>query len=832
MDPMLDDFKRVVQSLTFSPPTIPIVSNVTGKLATTDELTSPDYWVRHVRQAVRFLDGVRTLESVGVGLCLELGPHGVLSSMATACLSDAGQEKVALLPALRRDRPESETLALALGALHCHGVPVDWNAYCKPFDPRRVDLPTYPFQRQRYWLDAPKPSPARSIEPTGDEFWNIVERDDIDGLARLLDLHDPDQHERFAELLSSLSSWHRRQLQHTNTAAWRYAIRWTPLSELERASSRGTWLVILPASLADAELPRSLVQALSTAGLDPRVVTLEPNATRDRIARLLGDIPSEPPLVVSLLALDQSLHPEHPSLPLGLALNLALAQALADRPSPIPLWLLTQGAVSINGAEPLENPLQAMTWGFGQTFSLEHPERWGGLLDLPGDCDISLLARLPALLTRGDFEDQLALRVDGLFARRLVHAADVPTSTSRFRARGTALITGGTGALGAHVARWLAREGIERLVLTSRRGLEAPDARNLQAELEALGPRVFVVACDVSSSESVAELFARLDAEHPPLSIVVHAAGVSGDMTPIARLSCSAFAQTLASKVDGAQRLHELTRGRELDAFILFSSISATWGSGQQAAYATGNTFLDALATQRVWHGLPATSIAWGPWADGGMADDETVAYLGRRGLRPLAPEPAIGALATALDSHDVTVTVADVDWDTFAPSYAALRPRPLLANIREAAGEHESDDGNAAIARSLLDDLRQLPSQARARRLLDVVLQQTASVLGFPEWASLNSRAGFSDLGLDSLMSVELRQRLQAATGIILPATLAFDYPSPERVRDLLASKIEADLVEFFDDKLKPPDPIDPELDGLDDEDLLSAADALLGEI
>src|SRR5690606_5290205 len=158
MDAMLEEFVSIASSLRFSPPSIPIVSNVTGQLATATELPSPRYWARHVRPAVRLLDGVGTLEAQGVGACLELGPHGVLCSMASGCLSDAGQQTITLLPAQRRDRPETETFALALGGLHCRGVLVDWEAYFQPFAPKRVALPTYPFQRQRYWLDGRKPS--------------------------------------------------------------------------------------------------------------------------------------------------------------------------------------------------------------------------------------------------------------------------------------------------------------------------------------------------------------------------------------------------------------------------------------------------------------------------------------------------------------------------------------------------------------------------------------------------------------------------------------------------------------------------------------------------
>jgi acyl transferase domain-containing protein/acyl carrier protein len=775
MDAMLDDFAKVAESIAYQLARIPIVSNVSGRLAEPNEMCSADYWVRHVRSAVRFLDGVRTLEAMKLDVLLELGPHGVLSAMAAACLPD-GSEPVAIA-ALRNDRAEPESVVSALAVLHCQGVSIDWPGFFAPYSPRQVDLPTYAFERQRYWLEVPnRPTPA------------------LGDAAR----------------------------------SWCYEIEWVPLSESQRAPAPGAWLIVVPTTSSCEELLGGLRSALAARAIDGRVLAIAPTDDREQLGAKLRGILAElvPQYVLSLLALEQSPHPDHPSVPLGFALNLALVQALGDLHATAPLWMLTQSAVSTRKGDPLRNPLQTMTWGFGCTLSLEQPDRWGGLLDLPEPCDMRLVARLPEVLSRDDFEDQLALREEGWFSRRLVRMPAAVGKRVQLRTTGTALITGGTGALGVRVARWLIARGLEHIVLGSRRGLEAPGARELQAEFEALGARVSIVACEFADRDAVAALLDRISAEHPPVTVIVHTAGVAGTTTAIEQLRLADVAETMAGKVLGARNLHELTQSRDLDLFISYASISGTWGSGQQSAYASANAFLDALAVHRAQQHLPALSIAWGPWADGGMAGEDALDFLVRRGLRPMAPKQAMDALASVVATDRAAVVVADVDWANFSRSYAAARRRPLLAVVAEASIDDPGGEASPTI--SIVDELRPLSPEDRAQRLLDLVLEHTAAVLGMTNVASLDPGTGFSDLGLDSLMAVELRQRLQRATGAALPATLAFDFPSPRHVATSLLSRLEFSSAEHCEST---PTPTDLALEELDGDDLLSAADLLLGD-
>ncbi|TPQ17712.1 beta-ketoacyl reductase, partial [Streptomyces sporangiiformans] len=254
---------------------------------------------------------------------------------------------------------------------------------------------------------------------------------------------------------------------------------------------------------------------------------------------------------------------------------------------------------------------QSGVWGLGRVAALEFPERWGGLVDLPSRVDGRTLSLLAGILA-GSGEDQVALRGSRILARRLHHAAPADHGTHRtesWRADGLrVLVTGGTGALGARLARRLAEQGAAELVLTSRRGPDAPGAHELTDELETLGAQAVVEACDVADRDAVADLLAR-----HPIDAVFHAAGVLDD-DPISDLTPDRVARVLAGKAAGAAHLDELTRDRELSAFVVFSSIAGVWGSGGQAAYAAANAQLDALIENRRTQGLTGTALAWGPW--------------------------------------------------------------------------------------------------------------------------------------------------------------------------------------------------------------------------
>ncbi|MDX3187239.1 SDR family NAD(P)-dependent oxidoreductase [Streptomyces sp. MN03-5084-2B] len=752
MDAMLDEFHAVARGLTYSAPQVPVVSNVTGEQAGAAELADPEYWVRHVRQAVRFADGMRTLASRGVTTFLELGPDGVLSALGRA----SAEPSAVFAATLRAGRPEPAALLAALATVHVHGTAVRWPVLFDGSAAKRVELPTYPFQRERYWIEPGGSAPEAATEEAG--FWQAVESGDPAALADTLG--DAALASSLGDVLPALASWRDRRRDESTVDGWRYRISWTP-RQFARPELTGTWLVA-----GEGELAASVADALRAHGAD--VVT---EAT-----------PGEPLAgVFSLLGLDETPDPAHPELAAGLTATLNLFQALD---STAPVWLGTSGAVATGRADRAVSPVQAQLWGLGRVLGLEEPGRWGGLVDLPAELDARAAARLAAVLADGT-EDQVAVRASGVFARRLVRAAAAPVRS--WTPRGAVLITGGTGALGAQVARRLAVTGADRLVLTGRRGLDAPGAPELRDELTALGVDVVVAACDVADREAVAALLA----EHP-VTAVFHAAGATGS-APLHETSAAEFAELVRAKVVGAANLDDLVG--DVDAFVLFSSIAGVWGSGGQAAYAAANAHLDALAEQRRSRGLAATAVAWGPWAGGGMVEGDGEQQLRRRGLAPMPAGLALAALAGALDGDETTVTVADVAWSAFAPGFAAARPRPLLAELPEAVAALTGAPARAEseAGAQLRDRLAAQPSEKDALDLLaGVVRTSVAAVLGFASAAEVRDDRPFRDLGFDSLTAVELRDLLATETGLSLPASLVFDRPTPE----LLAAHLRDELV------------------------------------
>ncbi|MFG2608511.1 type I polyketide synthase [Streptomyces sp. NPDC048514] len=813
MVPMLEEFRRVAEGLEYREPRVGLVSNVTGEVVAGGLVCSAEYWVSHVREAVRFFDGLRALEACGVRRFVELGPAGVLSGMGRSC-----EVEGEFVPVLRKGRSEEESLVEALGRMHTLGVEVDWGAFFAGRGARRVDLPTYAFQRQRYWFDAPAVPDGPVVAGAGTaappsvdtRFWDAVERQDLEELAATLEV---DPATPLSGVVPLLSSWRRKQSDRATAEAWRYRIAWHPVAGEPRGTLSGTWLVTVPAAAAKQtraagasvdEACAAVLRGLRERGAKAVTVELAED-DRDAVAARLreaaaGEVPAG---VLSLLAFADGPHPRHPALPYGLALNLALVQALGDTGMHSPLWLATRTGVSVSPTDPVDRPEQATAWGLGRVIGLEHPERWGGLVDLPDVVDERAAARLAGVLAAADGEDQLAVRAAGVFVRRLVHAPlGASPDEGKWRPNGTVLITGGTGGLGANVARWLARSGAEHLVLTSRRGSAAPGAADLAAELTGLGVRVTVAACDVGDREALAGLLHRLEAEGSPVRAVFHAAGVVhfrqlADSTP------ADFAVMADGKVSGAVLLDELLDGAHIEAFVLFSSVAAAWGSGGQGAYAAANSFLDALAEQRRARGLAATSVAWGPWADKGMIEGAGVEeHLSRRGLPPMAPDLAVTALQGALARQETTLVLADVRWDRFVPGFTAARRRPLIEELPavrrllETAADTSDGGGrpapgHARDAGPVGDGMAALPEAERERVLTDLVRAHTADVLGHSTPDAIADDRAFKELGFDSLTAVELRNRLNAATGLSLPPTLIFDNPSPATLARHLRSEL-----------------------------------------
>ncbi|RXS58994.1 type I polyketide synthase, partial [Streptomyces sioyaensis] len=461
----------------------------------------------------------------------------------------------------------------------------------------------------------------------------------------------------------------------------------------------------------------------------------------------------------------------------------------------------TAGDMVSAGTGTVVDMVSAPLWGLVRSAQAEHP---GRLLLLDWDGTQASGRRLrAAVAAAADEASELALREGRLWAPRLVReqssaasgAADA-VGGGQWDPEGTVLITGGTGGLGAAVARHLVtRHGVRRLLLVSRRGEQAPGALALQQELAELGAEALPVACDVADRTALEKLLAEIPAGHP-LSAVIHTAGVTENGL-IETQTAHGIDAVLRPKADAAWHLHELTRHQPLAAFVLFSSTAGLFVGAGQANYAAANVFLDALARHRTAQGLPALSLAWGLWGDthgmAGQLAEADLERMRRMGMRPLPTARALALLDAAMAVDDTSVLVP-VGLETAALSaqggtVPALLRTLVRTPIRRAVSAPAAP---TAGADALSQRLAGLSESDRALLLLDLVRNNTAAVLGHGSGELVDPKRAFKDIGFDSLAAVDLRNLLNAATGLRLPATLVFDFPAPA----VLAAHLAAELV------------------------------------
>ncbi|MGQ0838754.1 SDR family NAD(P)-dependent oxidoreductase [Actinokineospora sp.] len=542
-------------------------------------------------------------------------------------------------------------------------------------------------------------------------------------------------------------------------AAWIYEEHWTP-SPAPTGAAGGDWLMV---ATPDHPVVAPITDAIAAAGGTLRVL---PPVDRPGLAATLSELDSSPRGILVIVPTDAT--EETAALTM-----LAVLQTMGDAGVRAPLWALTQGAVAVSAEDVAPRLGQAAAWGLGHVAALEASGRWGGLIDLPETLDQSIVDGLLGTVAADLGEEHVALRAEGRFARRLRRFA----GGGECALRGTALVTGGSGALARHVARWLADRGAEHLVLVSRRGRGADDAAELRDELLAAGVRVTQESCDVTDRDQLARLVDRLDREGTPVRSVFHTAGVLGDRL-LTHLDADAVAAVMRPKVTAARWLHELTADRDLDAFVLFSSVVGVLGNAGQGNYAMANAALDALAAHRRALGLPGVSVAWGPWAGGGMAQGTAEAQLRGMGLRPMRPDHALRGLDAAVVAGR-SLVVADIDWSPAAAAYRLNRVRPLLDGIAEAR-----PTATAVAA-----------AHMAAAAVRELVAEEAAAVLGVRDPHSLDPLTGFTDLGFDSMLAVAFSANLAARVGVAVPKTIVYEQPNVDAVIGWLLAELGLDV-------------------------------------
>ncbi|MFF7459408.1 SDR family NAD(P)-dependent oxidoreductase [Kitasatospora sp. NPDC008115] len=551
---------------------------------------------------------------------------------------------------------------------------------------------------------------------------------------------------------------------------------WIPAPALPGATDGGHWAVL---GATDA-VPGLSLPAEHHADLDALLAALDEGAAVPQTVL----VPCPPPAAgadTDPAVIRESVHN-------GLGL---LRRWVADeRLAAARLVLCTRGAVAAVAAEGVADLAGAALWGLGRAAQLENPDRIV-LVDVDDAVGGGLLPAAVAL-ARSAGEPQLAIRGGALLTPRLTRLREIgdaaPAAT--WNTGGTVLVTGAGGLLGGLVARRLVAEhGVRHLVLASRRGADAPGADALRRELTDLGATVRLASCDIADRQALAGLLGAVPAEHP-LSGVVHAAGVVDDGL-LGTLVPEQVDRVLRAKVDAALNLHALTSGSDLTAFVVFSSLAGTLGGAGQANYAAANAFLDALCERRASAGLPAVSLGWGPWeSSAGMAaavGQADLKRIARAGLRQLGADEGMDLFDAALASGETVVLPFKLDPVVRTEGFG---DETVPAMMRGLAGTARRPLPSAAPA-GLLERLRRLPESERATALTDLVRAEAARAVGLPSEAAVPAGGAFKSLGFDSLMAVDLRNRLGAVTGVRLPATLVFDHPTPTALAEFLLDRL-----------------------------------------
>ncbi|NUM52062.1 MAG: SDR family NAD(P)-dependent oxidoreductase [Candidatus Hydrogenedentes bacterium] len=774
MDPMLDAFEQFASTIAFKSPQIPVVSNLYGGVPDDANAFTANYWRNHLREAVQFLDGIKSITGLGFNTFLEVGPQATLSGMGARCVA---KDAAVWLPSLAKGQDDWQVILRSLQSLYVAGAKIDWKGFDAPYVRSRISLPTYPFAKQRHWLDN-SATTRKAPAPTAASAQTV-------SASRVSD--------------------------------WLYQVKWIQKNNATQPGAMPSrWLILADKSGAGDALAQR-VRARGGSAIIVRAADSYEAAAADDISldpmngadfdRLWNEIGRTCDRIVHLWSLDapniddatlQSLHHAHA---LGCGAMLHLVQSISESGerdghfasrSQRLLWCVTRGAQSIEALNGGVAAAQAPLWGFGRSVALEHARLWGGLVDLDphaGDSSADLLLRE---LDAPDGEDQIGFRSGRRFAARLAKnngtTGNGKGAAIQCRPDATYVVTGGLGGLGLHVAKWLGGRGAKHVVLFGRTPLPPREEWNTVSDtaireridtvvaLEADGVEVRCASVDVTDEMQVRDFLAAYDRSGlPPIRGVVHAAGVIDDHA-VTNLSMDSLTAVMRPKVDGTMLLHRHFdangngAANRLDFFVLFSSVAAVMGAPGQANYAAGNAFMDALAHHRRAHGQPALCINWGPWAETGMAArTQLVHRWAAQGIDSLQPSEGIAVLDSLMSSGESHIGVLHADWDRIGNRIPMFAESPMFSELINGHAKSPAAAAPKAPAKPAANDVEAIEAYLR---------RQVAQVLSRNE-DSIAIDRNFGELGVDSIMMMEIVNSIERDLGVRLFPKELFDRPT-----------------------------------------------------
>jgi acyl transferase domain-containing protein/acyl carrier protein len=749
LDPILAEFQSVLEQIKFNKPSITLISNLTGMKVSDEEVITPSYWVKHTRNAVRFTDGVNALINSGGNAFLEIGPQPVLVAMAQDNVTSS--INALFLPSLRRDKSDWLQMLESLAELHVSGVSVNWKEFDKDYIHAKVQLPTYPFQRQRYWIEKENSLDRYYYE----QIWQN---------KTLPVIQEKKNNKTISNSACLIFAQDNNIAQHLKKA-------------IENDDEK-VYCIYDESEKYEAILSKHITELSKQNTLITKIIFVASPGSNQ----------------IELDAFMQQA--ETYAKPLSLIKTLIRKCIETAR-----LYIITQNAQVIE-KEPLQISLhQAVLWGLSRTLSLEAPFLKCTMIDvdsMPQDSYEKTIKLICDELKADVTEEQVAFRGHTRYVHRLVRTKIEDSNITVIKDNGLYIITGGLGGLGMITAKLLIDMGAKKIILFGR-NLPSEAAAKQISEWQQDGISIKGIQLDITNLIDVENIITSIVSDSQTVSGIIHAAGII-ERCAIVDQNLDQYLRIVSPKIVGALNLYRVIKklNIELDFFISFSSTSSIFGNYYYSSYAAANAFLDTFAAFQRMHGMKGYVINWGPWPDTGMAakiiNETSKNEVPNIGINQIPINIGIKALQQILTSyHKAQIIVTDINWSKYIANFTNDYNLSFYTFVN--TNYEKSELISSLIKSVIVEQLEQAPVDDRHIIMTSYLQKQVRNLLALSAEAAVDGDCTFMSLGMDSLMSVEfairLRRDFSGVHGIDLSANQLFNYPSINQLSSYVIRKM-----------------------------------------